>query len=608
MKKQRVILLNLLAVCLVMLIGASGLSAEEFDGSIYGHISHVDGNATLLRQDKTEHKAVVNLPVAPGDQIYTSDKGRIELQFDNGTIIRLDKDSRLKVTTVMAPSLTTKWKITTLQLMRGRLSSINQSYNREMFQIITPNAAVELKRSATAYIDLRENGDTFLYAKRGKFKVMYGEDIHELKTDDISGDKGFLVTADHKLVQEGKVNIDFLAWNEYINRNFKDLHYGVSKVPKKIYRFNKGLVYWAEKWSSLYGEWVYDDLFGYVWKPADELFSFSRRPFFHANFVRVNGQLFLVPQQAWGWVPAHMGTWVWNTKRGWTWIPGDTFNSGFNSDPFWRFSAQNPGYCCFFPTLEYWIRNLYGGYDLYYTYRDYGIKAWRTHYQKKYNIYKKNPLSTETPKPIREIISKLNKKSVKKVKAQLGIKMKSPEIEMEKVKPFFKAGESRFSAISKKTTTPTVKVKNNKIVKSNLIVRDATMVTKESDNNKLKEFKIRGGGGGQPLRLNNFRDFNPDTQWALNQGFKIIYSSRGNEIICPNLGLSSKTITRAQRASLIGKRSIFSKRRRIGSGYSSSGSSVSNSGSATLSTPSAGNRKGSSGQTSGLRGGAAKDK
>ena len=336
MKKQRDTLISLfLTAFLVMFISGSLLSADA-EESIYGHISYVDKDATVIRQDKTEHKAVVNLPVAPGDQIVTGEKGRCELQFDNGTIIRLDNDSRLKVTTVLAPSLTSRWKITTLHLMRGGLCSMNSNYNREMFQIITPNAAMDFKKRSTSFIRLKDSGDTFIFAKRGKFKVMYGENVNSLKTETIRADKGYTITAGHQIrIDEGKRDFDFVAWNEYVNRNFKDLHYGVSKVPKKLYRYNKALVYWAEKWSSLFGEWVYDDILGYVWKPADEYFAWSARPFFHANFTYVNGEMFVVPQQPWGWVPAHMGTWVW-MKWGWTWVPGSAFTPGLYNNIYAR--------------------------------------------------------------------------------------------------------------------------------------------------------------------------------------------------------------------------------------------------------------------------------
>ena len=59
--------------------------------SIYGHVSFVEDQATIIRSDQAEDKAVVNLPLVPGDTIVTGDNGRCELQFDNGTVIRLDQ-------------------------------------------------------------------------------------------------------------------------------------------------------------------------------------------------------------------------------------------------------------------------------------------------------------------------------------------------------------------------------------------------------------------------------------------------------------------------------------------------------------------------------------
>ena len=139
-KLQNMLLsLSVLFIFTVILTFTPGnfVYAEE---STYGHISYVDKEAKVIREDHTEHKAVVNLPVTSGDQVVTSNKGRCELQFDNGTIIRLDKNTRLKVTTILAPSLTSRWKVTTLHLLEGQIYTMIQSYNREMFQVLS-NAA-----------------------------------------------------------------------------------------------------------------------------------------------------------------------------------------------------------------------------------------------------------------------------------------------------------------------------------------------------------------------------------------------------------------------------------------------------------------------------------
>ena len=76
----------------------------------YGHISFVEaktggGGPLILRGSGTPEPAVLNAPLGPGDSVRTAAAGRIEIQFDNGTIIRLDADSELGVETILARTL-----------------------------------------------------------------------------------------------------------------------------------------------------------------------------------------------------------------------------------------------------------------------------------------------------------------------------------------------------------------------------------------------------------------------------------------------------------------------------------------------------------------------
>jgi len=584
MKKQRSILLSLCLLAFLFVFTPGNLFSADTEDSTNGHISYVDKEAAVIRQDQTKHAAVVNLPVVPGDQIVTGENGRCELQFDNGTVIRLDKDSRLKITTVLAPALTSKWKITTLHLMRGKLYSMNQSYRREMFQIITPNAAIDLKKRSAATIHLDENGNTHIFADKGKFNVMYGGDAKSVKTETIRSGKGYTITADHNIrVGEVKRDIDFVGWNDYINRNFKDLHYGVSKIPKKIYRYNKAIVYWAEKWSSLVGEWVYDELLGYVWKPADEIFAVSSRPFFHADYVKINGKLHVVPQQPWGWAPSHLGTWVW-MKWGWTWVPGNTFNNGiqYNMWNLFRFSGPNAYPYFFFPTLGNWIRNIYGSYDLYYTYRTYGEDSWSQAYRRKYNRENKRPLLKNVPQSVRELIKRLNNAPVKLIKERLGTHRPSGAIDINKIQPLFNS-----TIGTKPSISPSVKkLKSNKIRTRAVTVNPMTALrTSQAGKSKISKLK---------LGIKNFRDWNPDRRWATKNGFKISYSSESNAVVLPELNLNSRKLTNRQRMDLRGDRGLFSKRGSYSRGSgSSSGSSTGTTGSSTTSSKSSSSSGGS---------------
>jgi len=530
MKMKRHMLILMLAVVALVFAPADVFASET--GSIYGHVSYVEGNPKVVRADNTQEDAIVNLPIAPGDEIVTGNDSKCEFQFDNGTVMRLGKNSRLKVTTVLAKTLTSKWKVTTLELLKGQIYSLNQSYNRERFQIITPNAAVNLKNNSISMISL-EDGNTYLSSDRGKFQVMYGEQANKLKTETVYKHKGFVITSDHQIKETQKRDIDFLSWNRYIDQNFKNLHYGISKVPKKIYRYNKALVYWAEKWSSLFGEWVYDDLFGYVWKPADEIFAYSARPFFHANFTNINGQLFMVPQQAWGWAPAHMGTWVW-MKWGWTWIPGNAFSSGMHN-AFFHNSAQysSPYY---FPTVGYYMDQIYGGWDLYYYWRDFGYDGWFEEYRK---VYRETPVKPtvaikKLPTDMKNLFKKLNNAPVTSIKERIGTQTPAMRVPVLKRTPGITA--------PKLPAKPAI-VKGKPVVKTAQGKPSKAAVTKERFT-KISKDKIRVQVTGDKARM--MRDWNPDARWAQARGVKIRYSSKGNEVVCPQMNLHSSRITRGQ--------------------------------------------------------------
>jgi hypothetical protein len=456
--------------------------------------------------------------------------------------MRLDKQSRLKVVTVLAKSLTSSWKITTLELQEGKLYSINQSYNRERFQVITPNAAINLKNNSMIMIMLKGE-ETHLACDRGKFEVMYGGEIKNLQADTVHKGEGFVVTSDNKFVKNDKRDIDFLAWNQYINNNFKELHYGINKVPKKIYRYSKGLVYWAEKWSSLVGEWLYDDLFGYVWKPLDPRYAHPGRLFLNASYTKINGQTFLVPNEPWGWVPSHLGTWVW-MKWGWTWIPGNTFTPAWE---VWN-GFDDMGYFNYYNSFYFWMTRIYGGIDCYYIYRNHGIDQWRLAYEAKLNKTAIKPSYKGVPEEIHAIFKKMDKAPVTDIQNRFG--KLSPEIEQAIFKTPIKEGApvQRLNAIANQAkpaanaAKPALPgVSGVPVVHENeksINASPANIINMLGYSNMTKKDSAKN--------VKAYRDWNPDKAWALNNGVRVQYSSKNNEVVCPTLGLRSSQITSQQ--------------------------------------------------------------
>ena len=333
----------LLIISLIMFAGLTLTASEK-----YCHISMADKEIIVIKPGGEMLKGIVNLPIYAGDIISTGKEGRCEIQFSNGTIMRLDKKTELRIVSTLIDVITSKKKISTLKLIEGSLFSMNQVYKGEIFQVITPEISVKMSNRSSNMIKVKTD-QTSIKVLKGKVGILYGDQK-----------KIYLRTGDWRLFPKrgkdskisGNLKSDFYEWNKKINKNFKDLHYGKSNVPDVIYRYSPGIVHFAEKWSTMFGEWEYTELFGYVWKPGKDIF-FDKRPFFDASFVKVNGELILIPNQKWGWAPAHMGTWFWSTNQGWIWIPGNGENENLAMVPE------------LYKAFMMWTRGINGIYDFF---------------------------------------------------------------------------------------------------------------------------------------------------------------------------------------------------------------------------------------------------
>ncbi len=311
-----------------------------------GHISLAEGDVKIIKTDGEMFKAKVNYPLVTGDVILTGNKGRCELQLANGTLLRLDKNSDMKLISLLTESITSSKKISTLKLMNGTIYSMSQVYKNEILQVITPQISVKMENRSTNMISTTEK-ESSVRVIRGKVGVIYGE---QKKTYLKSGQYVIFPRKGKKYDAKLSADDEFLSWNKAINMNFKKLHYGNSKVPDQIYIHSPGIVHFAERFSTKFGTWEYNEYFGYVWKPGTEVFK-DRRPFFDANFVEIDGELVMVPNQAWGWAPVHLGTWFFSNRDGWVWIPGENKIKNMDLLPT---GAQ--GYF-WYPEIDYFYMN-----------------------------------------------------------------------------------------------------------------------------------------------------------------------------------------------------------------------------------------------------------
>jgi hypothetical protein len=537
-----------------------GLSLDIEYNKNFGHISLVEGKANIVSISGETRDCIVNMPLVAGDKIITGDGERVELQFDNGTILRLGKNSQLKIETILANSLSSNARVTTLFLNHGRLYSIVNSYKNNIFEVLTQNTSIAMGNATTNAVSYSNSKGTRIFVDLGRVKIKYGKELSRIKTHRIKRKEYAIITLNHKLKeQKFDLNIDFMAWNTYVNSNFKALHEGRNKIPPKAFLGNKAIVYFAEKWSSKYGEWSYDDFLGYVWKPYQEKWVYNR-PFFHAKWVNINGQIFVIPAQKWGWIPSQLGAWVWLGKKGWVWMPGSNvdlcsteYYSGVDfltsassfTDPYRRYYRN---------TLEGQLSGIFGDMGLYYTYIEQGRTAWGRAFSKRYGKKSSLPRFKILPVHIQKIINKSRKLGLNRIKNYFVQKQSPTEL--------------------KRAYQHVVQIGQHKAMRMKSMVKKITLKSVTAKNAiKMKSTKKPN------LRFNiterYFRSFSPDVKLAQRMRLKLTYDYKKNAIYAPRLNLHSNRINSLQRSKLrIRSRSVTPTSRNSSYSRTSGGNSM----------------------------------
>jgi hypothetical protein len=544
--------------------------------------------------------AVLNLPIGPGDTIRTSADRRCEIQFDSGTIIRLDVATELRIETILAQSLSSAKQLSNLVLSKGRMYVMYKEYDsREMFQILTPNAALKMNHRTVAIIRAAEDNSTDIQVKFGKASAMFGPDERSLKKQDIKKMERLAILKDHQFQRSTYVaDSDFELWNDEINANFDETHKGLSNLPAPIQKLPGAVFYFAQKYGNPYGEWLWDDLYGYVWRPFlnQSMYPWGWAPYVYGSWSNVGGQLFWVPGEPWGWIPYHLGIWQWDKKLGWVWLPGSLFAPAWVD---WEFFF---GYCGWRPwSLFDWFNGFYSDFaylngNWYYGWDDGswpgslpgpGGRPVLTSIRKD-QLKQPGSLAGSLPKELasvsKRILAAYNNKdprvldSIKRVpsqavfvaKAELNVpNIQAKVLSWEKLPKAtglspVKAGPNAFQRPAAPREAAARVFRANEVVKQ-LVQRLGNPAAPQDIRTRPAGVPVpplradsdarRPGGPGtdrpasskalQPGVHPRFLDWNPDVKIARELGVRIEYSGLKNEVRCPELKLSSQDRVRA---------------------------------------------------------------
>jgi hypothetical protein len=265
-------------------------------------LSYVNGDVSYWRPGGEDWApAQVNTPLAPGDQLYTGNRGNLEVQIDSRSFVRAWGDSQLGVENHEADFLQIK-------VASGHVSlDLRALDGGRVVEVDTPAAAFTIERAGYYRVDVAPDRTTFVTRRGGTASMTPA-----------GGQTVTIAASEQVVLPEGGAVQTFVApeldvWDRWNYARTDALVDTVSAryVPQTVAGVDDldqhgswrvvseyGSVWVPEgvpaDWAPYTtGRWVWDPRFGWTW----------------------------VDTAPWGWAPYHYGRWV-HVNHVWAWAPG----------------------------------------------------------------------------------------------------------------------------------------------------------------------------------------------------------------------------------------------------------------------------------------------
>lgn len=275
-------------------------------------LSYVEGKVQLDRANgQGLQNGFLNMPISEGTRLVTGDDAKAEVQFEDGSNIRLVPNSEIDFLQLGLRSSGAKF--TTIELKDGTAYFNFHKHDSDEFTLNAANQQVQLKRSSSFRVEV-DHGVMKLAVLNGEINVSgNAETMAVKKNETLSLDSS---AAAGSLAKE----VSSEPWDQWdVERD----EYGQAYATSNFYSSYSPYSYGVSD-LNYYGGY-YNSPWGVVWRPyyTNALWD----PFADGAWVLCPGFGWTwVSAYPWGWLPYHYGNWLFWPGFGWVWQPG-AFNA-----------------------------------------------------------------------------------------------------------------------------------------------------------------------------------------------------------------------------------------------------------------------------------------
>ncbi len=253
--------------------------------------------------EETWLNAVTNRPLITGDQLWTPEDARAELQLDGATAW-LGSNTNISI-------LNLDDNIVQFKVSQGRFNLYIDSLEpKQIYEIDTPNVAISIDRPGFYLVHVDQNQDfTKVSIQKGRADVYGVESAYRIQANKTYRFYG----TDLKEFETLLTRYD--AFDKWSLNRVEDS----KRVTSRKY-ISRSVIGYQD--LDRYGTWREIPQYGRVWSPSRVASNWAPYRNGHWSWIEPWGWTW-IDQEPWGFAPYHYGRWTHYDRR-WYWIPAPT--------------------------------------------------------------------------------------------------------------------------------------------------------------------------------------------------------------------------------------------------------------------------------------------
>lgn len=269
-----------------------------------GRLSYVSGDVSVQPDGSEDwQQAVPNLPLGPGDRIFTDSSSRAEIQIGQ-TFVRIGQNSDVSLIDSTSDGIT-------FGVAQGAVRiRVNGLWQDQSVYVNTPSGSVALSEPGDFRVDVEADSPSAAFSSFGANLYVTGAGGF---AQNVAGDQSLQLVGSNPVLPQWLGPEPWNGLDDFSRERDMQIAQAVS------YQYVSREVPGANELDAA-GQWMPGTPYGPVWFPNNV--SADWAPYHNGHWVNHAPWGWVwVEDESWGYAPFHYGRWV-SFEGRWGWVPG----------------------------------------------------------------------------------------------------------------------------------------------------------------------------------------------------------------------------------------------------------------------------------------------